>query len=353
MAISQQSPPIITDSFIRYAEEMGGSELHFRLDPKTQLHAIVAIHSTHRGPALGGCRCLEYDHLEDALFDVLRLSRGMSYKAAMANLPLGGGKSVLLKPKHITDRNSYFETFGKFVDDLGGRYITAVDSGTDVADMDAIATQTSYVTCNSQAGDIIADPSAFTAEGVRRGIQAAVKFKLQRDSLEGVHVAIEGLGHVGYHLAKELHQLGAKLSVYDINASAVARCVAEFNATAVQDIYQVACDVYAPCALGASLNSENIHKLKMPIIAGSANNQLATEADGIALHEKGILYAPDYVINAGGLIHVYAQYERSFIDASYQKIEQIYDTLLSIFERAQHAHKPTSEIADFIAASKI
>lgn len=339
------------DSLLYYAEELGFGDIHIKLDAATQLCAIIAIHSTKRGPALGGCRCIEYDSPADAVRDALRLARGMSYKAAISNLPLGGGKSVLIKPKPLTDREAYFAAFGRFVEELGGRYITAMDSGTEVADMDVIAKYTRHVSNTSRGGD----PAPFTALGVLRGIEAAVKYKLKRDTLEGLHFAIQGVGHVGYNLALDLHQRGAKLTVCDKNPNALARCVNEFGATVVQpsEIYSVDCDVFSPCALGATVNANTISQLKAKIVAGAANNQLDKWEDDKELWRRGILYAPDYVINAGGLIHAHAEYEQSSMEESNVHIDHIYDVLLTIFERSVQEGKSTGEVADIIAAERL
>lgn len=339
------------DSLLQYAEELGFGEIHIKIDAPTQLCALIAIHSTKRGPALGGCRCIEYDSTADAVRDALRLARGMSYKAAVSNLPLGGGKSVLIKPKQIIDREAYFSAFGRFVEDLGGRYITAMDSGTEVADMDVIAKYTRHVANTSKGGD----PAPFTALGVLRGIEASVKYKMQRDSLEGLHVAIQGVGHVGYNLALDLHERGAKLTVCDKNPVALQRCVDEFGASVVQptEIYSVECDIFAPCALGATINENTIPQLKAAIVAGAANNQLAKSENDTALWKRGILYAPDYVINAGGLIHAHAEYEQSSMEESNMHIDHIYDVLLTIFERSAKEHKSTGEVADIIAAERL
>lgn len=340
------------EDLLRYAENLGFGDLHIKLDPATGMRAIIAIHSTKRGPALGGCRFIEYDSVGDAIYDAIRLAWGMSYKAAMANLPLGGGKAVVLKPKQLTDRDAYFRAFGRFIDELGGRYITAMDSGTEITDMDTIATQTSYVTTTSSRNG---DPAPFTARGVLRGIEAAVKFKLQRDDLKNLHIAIQGVGHVGYDLAIDLHKYGAKLTVCDRNPAAVQRCVDEFGATAVSlnEIYSVPCDVFAPCALGAILNDDTIPRLTTTIVAGSANNQLAEPRHAQALADRGILYAPDYVINAGGLIHALAEYKNTSLEETDQQIQHIYDILLTLFERAENEGKPTSVVADMIAQERL
>jgi len=340
------------DSLFRYAEDLGFGELHFKLDPATSLRAIVAIHSTKRGPALGGCRFIEYPSVDAAVHDAVRLARGMSYKAAMADLPLGGGKAVLMRPQHIKDREAYFQTFGRFVNDLGGRYITALDSGTVITDMDTISTQTPYVsTLSSHNGD----PAPFTALSVLRGIEAAVKFKLDRDKLDNLHVAIQGTGHVGYNLSKYLHERGAKLTVCDRYPESAERCAKEFDAQIVQpnDIYQVKCDVFAPCALGAILNDQTIPALNTSIIAGAANNQPAEPQHVEALGKRGILYAPDYVINAGGLIHAYAEYKTLPMDKAEERINGIYHTMLELFDRASRENKSTSEVADMIAEERL
>lgn len=346
-------------AIIEYAESLGHGEFHVKLDVTTGLRAIVAIHNTQLGPALGGCRCIEYHNFDEAVRDALRLSQGMSYKAAMASIPHGGGKSVLMKPAHIPDRESYFKAFGRFVEDLGGRYITAMDSGTEVQDMDWIATQTRYITTNSLPNGEISDPSGFTAKGTLRGIEAAVKYKLDQDTLEGIHVAIQGVGHVGYLLAKMLYEAGAQLTVADVEPMATQRCADEFGATIVSSdiIHMVACDVYAPCALGAIINDHTLPLLSTFIVAGAANNQLAEPRHGRILQERGILYAPDYVINAGGLIHAVEQYEHA-MDKEVRinvddKIDGIYDTLMEVFLRAEHDRMAASDVADKIAISRL
>lgn len=341
---------------LSYATSMECRELHMTVDEATGLKAIVAIHNTVLGPALGGCRCIEYPSSYAAMVDAIRLAQGMTYKAAISNLQLGGGKMVLLKPKHIHDRKSYFKAVGRFVDTLNGRYITAEDSGTSVADMDVVATETHHVTGITGGLYTVADPSVMTAVGVEHGIKAAVEYKLGKTSLQGLHVSIQGVGHVGYHLAKRLHAQGAKLSVYDIRRDAVQRCVTEFQATAIaslDDLLALECDVFAPSALGSVLNDDSIPLLNAPIVAGSANNQLAESRHGRLLIEKDILFAPDYVINAGGLIYVASEYHRIPELEAMQKISNIYHTLLEIFKRADKEGKPTNEIADTIARERL
>lgn len=335
-----------------YARTRDFGEIHLLNDNKTGLQAIVAIHSLKLGPALGGCRCLEYSSTEDALNDAMRLARGMSFKSAIVDIPIGGGKSVLLKPSHIANRKAYFEAFGRFIHSLNGNYITAIDSGTTVEDMDIIGTQTPYVASLSAMDG---EPSPATAESVFQGIQAAVHFKLNRTSLEGLHVAIQGLGQVGYYLAQKLHQAGVRLSVTDVNPEAVARCVNELDAHAVdpQAIYHVPCDVFSPCALGAIINDDTLEALSAPIIAGSANNQLEKSRHGVVLHQNNILYAPDYVINAGGLIFAAGKYMKSSEQEITDKINHINDTLMAIFERSATENLPTSKIADAMAAERL
>lgn len=343
-----------TDSLIRYAEFLGYGDIHIKIDQKTGLKAIVAVHNLKRGPAIGGCRMVEYQTMDKAIEDSLRLGYMMSYKAAINNLPHGGGKAVLIKPKVIKDREAYFEKFGEFVNELGGRYITAVDSGTSPAEMDIIARRTPYVTCTTKSG-MDSDPSPLTALGVHRAIEAAVKFKLNKDSVEGIHVAIQGTGHVGYHLAKQLHELGAVLTVADTNIKALQRCVDEFGAKVCrsEDIYDIEADVFAPCALGAILNVNTISRLKVKIVSGAANNQLSHHRNGLLLHERGILYAPDFLINAGGLIHVAVLYDHGDMKRSLEQINNIYHTVYDIFERSTHENRSTNDIAENIAKDRL
>lgn len=345
-------PPQKQEDFLDYALSHNFGELHFKVDPASGMKAIIAIHSTKLGPALGGCRFIEYPDTASAINDAMRLARGMSYKAASVNLPLGGGKAVIIKPPHAYDREAYLHAFGKFVNDLGGRYITALDSGTQLCDMDIIAQHTPYIASLSSYNG---DPSPSTAKGVFHGIEAAVQFKLGKSSVQGVHVAIQGLGHVGYLLAKHLHEAGAKLTVADVNVAAVERAVQEFGATAVSTdiIHKVPCDVFAPCALGAVINDITINQLQTSIVAGAANNQLAHTYHGRMLHEKGILYAADYVINSGGLIFAASKY---LLTPEHQTNEQLNDighSLMEIFTRAKQENKPSSELADILAQEKL
>lgn len=344
---------MLSNDLLQYAKNLGFGELHFKIDPAKELYAVIAIHSTQRGPALGGCRFIEYPTIDLAIRDALRLAQGMSYKAAMANLPLGGGKTVLMRPKQLKNRNQYFQALGRFVNNLKGRYIIAMDSGVVLSDMDSIALETPYVVTTSKHKG---NPAPYTALGVLHGIEAAVKFKLQKNTLEGLHVALQGLGHVGYNLANQLHQRGVHLTVCDRDELLTTRCAKKLGATVVKsaDIYAVKCDVFSPCALGAILNDESIPQLKASIIAGAANNQLAEPHHANLLKEREILYAPDFVINVGGLIYAYAEY-RNYINKEFveQHIQAIYDTLLELFKRAHKENKLPDEVANSMAEARL
>jgi leucine dehydrogenase len=330
-------------------------EVHFCLDKSTGLKAIVAIHDSRLGPALGGCRFIEYDTDDAAYIDALRLARGMTYKAALAGLAHGGGKSVLIRPKQRFDRVALFRAFGKFIENLRGHYITAEDSGTGLEDMEIIRTQTKHVTGIDPSHGGSGDPSPFTALGVRRGIEACVKFKLGRNSLEGVHVAVQGVGHVGYYLCKELHAAGAKLTVADVDKLKSERAQREFGASVVEinDVAKVHCDVFAPCALGAGLNDDTIPHLHARIVAGAANNQLAEPRHGDDLHARGILYAPDYAINAGGLVNVAQEVKGYDATVARERTLKIYDTIWEIAERSKKVNAPTYKVADILVEEKL
>lgn len=344
-------PKLNADGIFKTSDHYGLGELHIKNDPETGLKAIIAIHNTKLGPTLGGCRFIEYSSNADALHDAMRLACGMSYKAAITNLAYGGGKSVILKPKVIENRESFFRSFGKFVNSLGGRYITAMDSGTSVTDMDIIAKETRYIASRTDDGD----PSPSTALGIFRGIQAAVKFKFGRDDLTGLRVLVQGLGHVGAVLCGHLHDHGAKLIVFDrkseMNQMAIDKWQAEIANP--NKLYETDCDVFAPCALGAILDKHTIPQLKAKVIAGGANNQLAHINDGQLVHDRGILYAPDYAINAGGLIYATSRYEGISSEQFGPRIDAIYDTLMEIFDRSESEGIPTSTIADTIAQERL
>ena len=327
-------------------------------DPKTGLRAIIAVHSTVLGKGLGGCRMWPYASEDEALTDVLRLSRGMTYKAALAGLPQGGGKSVILGDPRRDKTPEMMRAMGRFVDTLGGRYVVAEDSGTSVPDIKLMAEHTRHVggltDASAQAAGRTGDPSPATASGVFVGIKAAVRWRLRHEDLRGLRVTIQGLGNVGSRLARHLHEAGAKLWVTDIHAPAVERCVKEFGATAVamDEIFAVPADVFVPCALGAIINDRTLPQLKAPIIAGAANNQLAESRHGRALMERGILYAPDYVINAGGIIDIYYEGPGYREDTVRGHLEKIGGTLTTVFRRAQEEKRPTGEVADRMAEEK-
>lgn len=335
----------------RQLEDAGLTDIHIGLDAATGMRAIVAIHSTARGPAIGGCRFLHYANEQEALTDVIRLARGMSYKAALADLPHGGGKAVLIRPDRPFDRRALMQAFGRFVDTLGGRYITAVDSGSEVSDMDIIAQETRWVSCTSLSGD----PSPYTAIGVFSGIQAFVRVGLGRQTLSGLRVALQGLGHVGMDLAHKLHAAGAQLVVSDLEQANLDAAVRDFNARVVEPdaIYSVDCDIFCPCGLGAILNEHTIPRLRCKIVAGSANNQLACEEDGERLRERGILYAPDYIINSGGLIQVAMQHAGAPEQAIIDKILGMGATLERLLEDALRLNLPIEKLADRLAEQRL
>ncbi|MAJ44909.1 MAG: leucine dehydrogenase [Candidatus Marinimicrobia bacterium] len=336
--------------------QRGHEQVNFFSDPNSGLNGIVAIHNTTLGPSLGGCRMWQYESEEAALVDVLRLSKGMTYKAAISGLNLGGGKAVILGNSKKEKSETLFRSFGRFVEGLGGRYITAEDVGTSVKDMEWVRTETNHVTGISRALGGSGDPSIVTAYGVYIGMKAAVKAKLDKDSLEGLKIAVQGLGHVGMNLANYLYKDGAKLFVTDIDQKSVEKAVKDFNAIAVglDKIYELDIDVFAPCALGAVLNDITIPKLKCSIIAGAANNQLEKSHEhGKALMSRGILVAPDYVINAGGLINVSNELEGYNRERAFNQAEGIYDTLMAIFKRSQEADIPTNIASDYLAEERI
>jgi leucine dehydrogenase len=329
----------------------------FGHDAASGLKCIAAIHSTALGPAAGGCRMWPYPSTHDAVRDVLRLSRGMSYKNAMAGLPLGGGKSVIIGDSGKAKTPALFEAFGRFVDSLGGRYITAQDVGTSTADMANVARATRYVAgLGAAPGQAGGDPGPKTALGVYLGIRAAVKFRLGRSDLKDVSVAVQGAGGVGYHLCAYLAAEGAKLYVADVRAAAVSRVCEQFGAAAVavDEVLGLEVDVLAPCALGALLNSQTIARLRARIVAGAANNQLAEDQDGVALQAAGILYAPDYVINAGGIISVSREYHGGATEAQViADIHAIPGRLTEIFERARRGNGSTNAVADQMARERL
>jgi leucine dehydrogenase len=331
---------------------MGHEQVVLCQDSASGYRGIIAVHSTTLGPALGGTRFWNYASDDDAIVDALRLARGMTYKNAVAGLNLGGGKSVIIGDNKTHDREMIFRAHGRFVESLGGRYITAEDVGTSTADMDYVHMETDYV---SGLAGRSGDPSPVTAHGVFRAIQAAAKDLWGSDDLSNRTIAVQGCGHVGYYLAKELHETGAKLVVTDIDGERVKRAVADFSARAVppDEIYGVQADVFAPCALGAIINDKTIPQLRVEIVAGAANNQLLEERHGDALEARNIMYAPDYVANAGGVINVYSELAGWTSARSFRKADEIYDTILKVFEIAKTERIPTYLAADRLAEQRI
>lgn len=333
-------------------------QVAFFNDKTTGLQAIIAVHNTNLGPSLGGCRMWPYADSAEALNDVLRLSKGMTYKAAMARLKLGGGKAVIIGNPRENKTEDMMRAMGRFVEQMGGRYITAEDSGIAVSDIRLMSENTQHVSgvdakYRFDGGEADGNPAPSTAYGVFVGLKASVEHQLNCD-LNGLKVAIQGLGHVGYRLAKHLHQHGAELVVTDIYRENVDKAVAEFGAKAVppDQIFDQDVEVYAPCAMGASINQDTIHRIKAKVIAGAANNQLAQEHFGQVLLEKGVLYAPDYVINAGGVIDIYHQRMLSTAEAMKAHIEGIGDTLKEIYMRSEEAAKPTNKVSNEIAEER-
>jgi leucine dehydrogenase len=328
--------------------------VHMFHDRESGLSAIIALHSTHLGPGAGGTRFWHYEDKAKALTDALRLSRGMSYKNAMADLPLGGGKAVILADASRTKTPEMLAAFGRMIDSLGGRYVTAEDVGISTADMVAVAQQTRFVSGLPVAakGEAGGDPGPFTARGVYLGICAAVKHRLGRGDMEGVHVAIQGVGSVGGGVARLLAADGARLSIADINRDLAQSLADETGATVVglDSIMRVEADVFSPNALGAILDHVAIANLNVPIVAGGANNQLATADDAQRIHDRNILYAPDYVINSGGIINVGLEYlGNSNVAEVNRRIDRIPERLTEIWEEGTMLNLPSARVADAMA----
>jgi leucine dehydrogenase len=332
--------------------EMGHEEIVMCSDPSVGYKGILAIHSTRLGPALGGTRFWQYATDEEAITDALRLSRGMTYKNAVAGLHLGGGKSIIIGDNKTKNREKIFRAHGRFVETLGGRYITAEDVGTSTRDMSYVQMETKHVA--GLAGKS-GDPSPVTAHGVFRAVQASANRKWGSDSLEGKTVAVQGCGSVGSYLAGELHEAGAKLIVSDIDAAKTARVEKATGAKVVQGdaIFSADADIFSPCALGGIINDKTIPKLKAQIVAGGANNQLLEERHGDELQRRRILYAPDYVANAGGVINVYGEVVGWDAQRALDKADDIYDTILKVFDIAEAKKIPTYEAADRLAEQRL
>ncbi len=325
-------------------------------EPEIGLKAIIAIHDTTLGPSLGGCRFYNYASEAEAMKDVLRLSRGMTYKASIAGLNLGGGKSVIMGDPKKFKSEHLFRAFGRFVEGLGGRYITAEDMNTTVRDMEWVRMETRSVTGISKALGGSGDPSPVTAFGTFMGIKAALNWMHHNEDLSGIKVGVQGVGHVGYYLCQYLHEAGAELFVTDVNQKALDAVVEEFGAVQLNnnDIYGYDLDVFAPCAMGAILDDDTIPQLKAKIVAGAANNQLAvSNKHGGELKKQGILYAPDYAINAGGLINVANELEGYNQERAFQQAEGIYDKLAEIFHLSDSQDLPTNLASDQLAEERI
>ncbi|MDT8435190.1 MAG: Glu/Leu/Phe/Val dehydrogenase [Gemmatimonadota bacterium] len=321
-------------------------------EPSCGYRGIIAIHDSALGPALGGTRFWNYASDAEAVVDVLRLARGMTFKAAVAGLNLGGGKSVIVGDNKVAQREMIMRAHGRAVESLGGRYITAEDVGTSVEDMDYIHMETGHVV--GMAGKS-GDPSPITAYGTYRGMKACALKKFGSDSLDGRTVVIQGAGHVGYFLAQDVREEGAHVFIADIDETKVQRCVDELGCEAIgtDEVYAAKADIFAPCALGAILNDDTIPALDVSIVAGAANNQLAEERHAKMLQERDIVYAPDYVINAGGLINVYSELAGWSLERSRRKAGEIYRTLLRIFEIAEESSVTTAAAADEVALERI
>lgn len=338
----------------------GHEGVHAFSDEKSGLKTIIAVHSTARGPAAGGCRMWPYADSEAALTDALRLSRAMSFKNAMADLDLGGGKAVIIGDSRTQKTPALFEAFGACVEQLGGRYWTAEDVGVAPTDLMHARKRTRFVAGLEGHAAASGDPSPVTAEGVFRGVQLCVRRALGRE-LDGVTVALQGVGHVGGYLAEKLHAAGARLVMTDVNAEVLHAVAARTGAQVVAPgaIFDVDCDVFAPCALGGAINENTLPRIKAKVIAGAANNQLADVETGRAVFQHGMLYAPDYVINGGGIINVAAEiraleagaaFDPAWVDA---KLDRLMLTLEEVLDRAAAENRPTNEVANEIAQARI
>jgi len=334
----------------------GHQGVHLFSDAKSGLQAIIAVHNTTRGPAAGGTRLWSYDNPQDAVTDALRLSKAMSYKNAMAGLSLGGGKGVIMRPNSDFDRESLFEAYGRAIQTIGGTYITAEDVGVSPDDMRVIKTQTDYVAGLNEGPAASGDPSPVTADGVFRSIKVAVKHAMGLESLKGLRVAVQGLGHVGYGLCEHLFRAGAQLIVTDINKAVLDRARSDLDAIVVapDEIYAVTADVFAPCALGGAISEVTLPQIQARVIAGAANNQLASPEMGEACRKRGILYAPDYVVNAGGIINIAAEVSGRYDpDWVVKKLEELEITIGNIFNLAAKQDLATNVVADRLARERL
>lgn len=343
------------EDFFDIVNQDENSEIHMRHDRRTGLKAIIAINSLKKGPTLGGCRCVPYSSTFKAIEDALLLARAMTLKSAIAGVPFGGGKAVLVNNGQITDRKAYFTEYGKFVESLGGKYITAVDSGTDLNDMDTVLAQTKYVSSTSQMDS---SPAPYTSLGVFHGLKAAIKHKLNTESFSGLRIAVQGIGAVGLPLCKLLADDGAKLVIADVNPANIKEAErilgnSLLDVVKTDEIFAVDADILSPNALGAVLNDETISQIKAPIIGGAANNQLANEKHGDMLMKKDILFSPDFVINAGGLIYAANKYMGVETTVIEKHIKNIFNTMSTIFNDPSMGELQPQIIAKNIALQKL
>lgn len=349
----QSAAELAENPVIAQMSALGHEQILFCNDEATGLKAIIAVHNTVLGPALGGTRMWAYNNEMEALNDVLRLSRGMTYKNAISGLNLGGGKAVIIGDARTMKSEALFRRFGKFVESLAGKYITAEDVGINPQDMNWVSMETNNVVgLPGKSGD----PSPVTAYGTYMGMKACAKHQFGSESLNGKKVAVQGVGHVGEYLVQHLTKEGAQVYITDIHQETLKRVAEEYNATVVapNDIYDVDMDIYAPCALGATVNDETLERLNCSIIAGAANNQLKMEAKhGVEVMKRGIIYAPDYAINAGGVINCFSEVKGLAASWSHQKAEEIYDTIFNIVKRSKEENIPTYQIANKIAEERI
>lgn len=328
--------------------------LHIHQDAETGMIAIIALHNLNNGPALGGCRFVSYNTVDEAVMDAMNLAKAMTYKSAMAGLPLGGGKAVIIARPEIKDRKKLFEVFGDFVNTLNGSYITASDSGTNEEDMRIVSTRTRYVTSINRSNQLTDDTAAMTASGMLKAIEAAVKFRFKSDSLDGVRVAIQGVGSVGFRLGRLLAEKGARLILTDKNEDLLSSTARELSADTVNpdEIAAVDCDIFSPCALGGVVNEATIKHMKAAIVCGAANNQLQSIKDNELLEKKNILYVPDYVANAGGVICAAAQAGVITKEESYSKVKNIYYSVLEILKASTESAIPSQLVANAMAEKR-
>lgn len=341
---------------IAQMQKLDHEQIVFCQDRATGLKAIIAVHNTTLGPSLGGTRMWNYASESEALTDVLRLSRGMTYKSSLAGLNLGGGKAVIIGDSRAQKSEALFRRFGKFVNSLGGKYITAEDVGITTRDIEWVKMETNHVAGLPEYVGGSGDPSPVTAYGVYMAMKAAAQERWGTDSLNGKKVAVQGVGNVGRHLVEHLVKEGAKVTVCDIFADNIKRVVDAFGVDVVspESVYDIDMDIYAPCALGATVNDETLSRLKCSIICGAANNQLADEQKhGLAVMEKGILYAPDYLVNAGGIINCYWEVIGYNRDAALSQAENIYNTTLEVLRRSASTNQPTFKVANQMAEARV